>query len=388
MRTKIFVLSVLLSLLVGLNSVLAEEQVGELVQVNETPPAERCEPNLGDICSNLEDCKSCYSYTAFCLWCPEDTVMKIQVDADPYYAELTNKTTFVTKNGGEQGYCGYGHTTKCIGNWNGDEYYIDYYFLRDRDCVSDQCVGPEEKLPLVKFLTKDMLDAWKNEILKTISENYFNQHLDIESIHGYIQIDQDGNHKFEARIYYKFKYDWATTSEAGHGDSWDRFVVAEKRNGVWGKLTENEMSSYYQQELERWHNLGKIKATEQEISSIISEQEVLSKLKSCNNDMEIDTITIGSENKTIYFMADGKVDINTANCAISHENKYNVVLAGVNLITGEFTCTSHEAPCAIYAPKDDGGRQPITGQNLILYVGIGIFIIVLIIVFVLIKRRK
>jgi len=387
MRTKIFVFAILLSLLFGLNFVFAQEQVG--VQINETPPSERCEPNLGETCSSQEDCKSCYSYTAFCLWCPEDTVMKIQSDADPYYAKLTNKTTFVTKNGGEQGYCGYGHTTRCIGNWNGDEYQIDYYYSRDRDCVSNQCIGPEEKLPLVKFLTKDVLNSWKKEVLKTISEDYFNQHFDIENINGYVQIDQDGNHKFEARIYYKFKYDWATTSEAGHADSWDRFVVAEKRNGVWEKLTENEMSFYYQQELERWHNLGKIKATEQEINPIISEQEVISKLKSCNNDMEIDTITIGSENKTIYFMADGKVDINTANCAISHENKYTVVSAGVNLITGESTCASHEAPCAIYATKEGFGKQLLTGQNLILYVSIGIiFIIVLIIVFVLIKRRK
>jgi len=363
------------------------EGITEITSGNETPPTEKCEPNLTEACSNQDDCKSCYNYDAFCLWCPLDTVMRIQTDPDPYYARLTNVSTFTNKTGGEQGYCGYGHSTKCIGNWNGDEYYIDYYFLRDRNCVGSQCVGPEEKLPLVKFLTKDVLDNWKKELLKNISEEYFEEHFDIESIHGYVSIDQNGNHKFEARIYYLFKYDWVTTSNAGQGGSWDLFTIAEKKNDIWQKLIEDEISSYYQQELERWHNLDKIKVTEYEIKSVIPRNETISKLKECHGDMEIDSVTIGSENKTLFLMVGGNVAINTERCEISHENTYTIVLGGVNLITGDSICTSHEAPCALYAPGEKSGiTDGVPGiSNVIIYFIIGIFVII--ILFVLFKRR-
>jgi hypothetical protein len=340
--------------------------------------------NFGEICKTSDDC-----IIGSCLYCPSDTQALIQTDEDPSYAELTNNTHFITRKGGDQGFCGslMGDATRCLGNWNNDEYFIDYMFLRETTGVGNMFVEPAEKLPLVKFLTKDVLDSWKKEVLKNISEAYFNEHFDIDSIHGEVMVEENGNHKFVARIYYLFKYDWATISLPGGNGAWDMFVIAEKINGNWQKLTEDKMIYSCGQELQRWHDLGLVKITEYEIPSIISKEQVISSLEKCDSNMKIDTISIGSENKTIYFTADGGTSRNTERCIIGQDNTYTAVRGSVNLITGESTCVSYDSPCFVYEQKN-GGIKAAFGQNLILYAGIGIVLLTIVIVIVFIKRRK
>lgn len=227
-------------------------------------------------------------------------------------------------------------------NWNGDEYFIDDSFTKGMPCTyNNECITEEESQFLMSFLTNDVLDVWKKEVLKTISEDYLNQHIDIVSITGGGQLDANGNHKFSVGINYKFKsnnliiphtYPYPAKNEGIR----DGFIIAEKRNGVWQKLTENEMTDYYNQELEKTHKNGQVKFTEQEITFSISKKEVLSKLKECHKDMEIKSTYIISENNTLAFFAKGSV----YNCGIT-ENCLPSAVGEVNLMTGQLTCTTN-----------------------------------------------
>ena len=89
--------------------------------------------NLGSKCGTSADCLN-----GLCLFCPSDTEFQIQTDVDSYSisnckylkdkysdrAQCQFEPNLLKINGGNQGYCGYGHTTTCNGNWNGDKYLL------------------------------------------------------------------------------------------------------------------------------------------------------------------------------------------------------------------------------------------------------------------------
>src|SRR3989344_1192381 len=263
--------------------------------------------NLGSKCSTSSNCLN-----GICMFCPEDTEFQIQADEDPYMksnckymkdkywdkSQCESEPSIVKVNGGNQGYCGYGHTTTCNGNWNGDEYHINFFSLRDKTC-SGLCVEADEKLPLVKFLTKDVLDVWKSEVLKRISNGYFSSHFDIEELEGQVNIKDDGNHEFLARIAYNYENEWARSEKYGNTGNADFMKVDQKRNGRWEKVSREEMTASYKLELERLHNLGLIRPTEYELGSIIPKAEAMEKLKECNPEMEIASISLESKDQKL-----------------------------------------------------------------------------------------
>ena len=317
--------------------------------------------NLGSKCSTSADCLN-----GLCLFCPSDTELKIQTDVDTYAisnckylkdkygdkAQCQSEPNLLKISGGNQGYCGYGHTTTCNGNWNGDKYYINFFSLKEKQCAGP-CVEADEMLLLVRFLTQDFLDVWKEEVLKMISKGYFESNFDVEYLEGQVNIKEDGNHQFFARIYYNFKFDWAKNERAGSGSTWESIKVAEKRNGKWEKVTKEEMISSYKAELERWHNLGKIRPTEYEIGSIIPKAEAMKKLKECHSSMEINNILIDSAEQKLTFYASGKIDLDTQNCENDPYNQYTTIIGMVNLQDGDVKCETHKSACAVFASESD-----------------------------------
>jgi len=194
---------------------------------------------------------------------------------------------------------------------------------------------------------------WKEEVLKMISKGYFESNFDVEYLEGQVNIKEDGNHQFFARIYYNFKFDWAKNERAGSGSTWESIKVAEKRNGKWEKVTKEEMISSYKAELERWHNLGKIRPTEYEIGSIIPKAEAMKKLKECHSSMEINNILIDSAEQKLTFYASGKIDLDTQNCENDPYNQYTTIIGMVNLQDGDVKCETHKSACAVFASESD-----------------------------------
>ena len=321
--------------------------------------------NLGSKCSTSADCLN-----GLCLFCPSDTEFQIQDDVDPYLisnckylkdkygdkAQCQSEPNLLKISGGNQGYCGYGHTTTCNGNWNGDKYYINFFSLKEKQCAGP-CVEPDEMLPLVRFLTQDVLDVWKEEVLKMISKGYFESNFDVEYLDGQVNIKEDGNHQFFARINYNFKFDWANNERAGSGSTWESIKVAEKRNGKWERVSKEEMVSSYKAELERWHNLGKIRPTEYEISSIIPKAEAMKKLKECHSNMEINNILMDSAEQKLTFFVSGKIDLDTQNCENAPLNQYTTIIGMVNLQSGEVKCETHKSACAVFAPESNTAKE-------------------------------
>jgi hypothetical protein len=343
--------------------------ISETVSTNETLP-EKCETNLGEPCLNNDECKGCYGFETFCLRCPIDTQVSIQIDPDPYYVGLTNGTAnFVTKVA-DKGYCAYRGvgTRSCVGNWDGDEYLIIPTYE-----TTDYSIYLE--------LTKEVLDKWKSLILRNISEKYLRDHINVSVIET--QVD---NNLLGAGIQYTFKYDWVETENTDR----EIIYIKELSNGDWVWLSDEEITRRFDEFRQFLHNMvfsddsiGAMKATEYEINSIISREEAVSKLKQCHKDIELERTIIGSKNNLIQLIASGKVNLNTERCEINHENTYTVVSAIVDLITGEFTCTSHESTCVVYAAE----KGVIVGgtSNTIIYIVVAL---VILITFILLKRRK
>ena len=321
----------------------------------------------GNKCSSSSECNN-----GLCLYCPSDTKFNLQTDPDPYMitnckylkekygdtAQCDDQKSIFDAQGGEQGYCGYGYTATCNGNWDNDDYFINFQYLKGKDCSGNFCIDADEKLPLTRFLTQDVLDLWKGEVLKTISKEYFDKNFDIESMQGMVLIKEDGNHEFQAWIAYKFDLGW---NQEKLTQNFEKMTVAKKINGKWTPTTKEERVASYKEELERWHDLGKVRPTEYEIDSLISQEMAAEKLKQCDKDMKIEAITIGSVNKTLTFYADGRVQ-DADDCKNKKDELYKIRVGRVDLLTGEVKCEEQTAACVLYASKvrvsaDDENRM-------------------------------
>jgi hypothetical protein len=358
-----------------------------IVLISVSASEQSCESSIGETCSNNDDCISCSSYDSYCTLCPKNTEMKIYIASDPYYARLVNDTTFIIRNGG-QGYCAYPGEMSCTGNWNGNEYGVGFESLRN----SENSLSAE-------LVTNDVLSTWKRLATESASEEYFNEHFKLtflatEIIENDSGIYDTGNDFLGVRINYNFVYDWA---EATGGDNWDFITIAERKNGVWVKFTEDEMYNQYKKDLsERWRGweppyMPRQRLTMEEIDSIISEKQATSKLKECHSKIDIEKVDIYFREpyENIDFIANGRTSLNTHKCIFSHDSTYNRIRSSVNLITGELTCESHESPCVVYMSGEGSeSRAELFNFKTILYILGFIVLLVLVIIFIKFRRSR
>ncbi|MBI5390348.1 hypothetical protein HZB02_02575 [Candidatus Woesearchaeota archaeon] len=285
--------------------------------------------------------------------CPSDTTAVIQTDDDPYFANMTlGGEHWLTLSGGA-GYCAHQSPPKtrvCKGTWNGADYFIE-----PSTESTDASLSSE--------LTQDGLNIWRELILQNISRSYFDEHFTVVRFDSQVEGDI-----LSMGIHYTFTYDWAGTGLTyawnRSGMESDREAIPIKRNvgGVWISLNDSEIRELFQEQRNLLHeNIQMIKPTEREIEGIISEAEARRKLQSCHQGMTIDDVRLTSANQTLFFTAEGKVNINTDQCNTNPlQNTYTIIEGRVNLVTGELTCqTTSQAPCAIEAPQ----QQQNTNQQ-------------------------
>ncbi|MBN1923766.1 MAG: hypothetical protein JW791_03320 [Nanoarchaeota archaeon] len=300
--------------------------LGTRIPEGEAPALHICVSNLGASCQNIndcvyQDCSANYWMTVGCNKCPEGSIMVFQIDSDPYYARLTNNMNYYIKDDANN-YCTYDRSlaySYCINSWNNYTYTSNVFSSDDSFYIN--------------FLNNEVLDAWKNEVIKNISSTYFDSHIRVSRIDFRIEdLTHDSWFKPQSEelqnvdsilileIYGNFTYDWL--SLAFH----DNFPAAGMINGDWVNLTTNQQSSYYELEsLRRYVFLSKER-------SIISQEELISKAASCNQGTIIQAFNI--INNSIYARGYYKVD---PEACLSNEY-YTSGTAYINLETGETTC--------------------------------------------------
>ena len=312
--------------------------------------------NYGSVCESQEDC-----IKSFCFQCPNDTQTMI------YSSDFPSN----------QSYCGNTGIVQCLGELDGDEYYIEvnppywnsysccWYLhpgMGEQDCYDD--------LYAIKELEKHGLEIWKQVVLNNVSEDYFDEHFDIIEIDKtYIQLDYT---EIDMEIYFTFNFDWVSYNSS------ERIEIKEKSGDGWVWLDDSEIISRF----EHGRYIRQDLLTTYEIDSILSENETSSKMEECNVSMTRPTVSF--DYPTGHLEAR---DYTYISCFHSDSDYSTYYRAEVDLITGDVSCSSTTSGCFDTTELIIAGQLFSSEQGFITGVIILLLVIVIVVTITLVKVK-